>query len=149
MADQSNTVLAYWGEHRQQMRQSESQRAVLTNYVVVIASALAGFAVQQKLSRDTLVLAVLIILVGIYGTVTVAKYHERAEYHVTQARALTRTLVDLGALPPDETLLEEYRQHHYQKYPRLHRLRLHALWTGMHGAIAVLGLALLMVILAR
>lgn len=149
MADQNDTVLAFWGEHRQQMRQSESQRAVLTNYVVVIASALTGFAVQQKLSRDTLLLAILIILVGIYGAVTVAKYHERAEYHLTQARALTRTLVDLGALPSDDALLEEYRQHHYEGYPRLHRLRLHALWTGLHCTIAALGLALAVVILAR
>jgi soluble lytic murein transglycosylase-like protein len=39
MADQSDAVLAYWSEHRQQLRQSEGQRAVLTNYILVIASS--------------------------------------------------------------------------------------------------------------
>jgi hypothetical protein len=149
MADQSDAVLAYWSEHRQQLRQSEDQRAVLTNYVLVIASALTGFAVQQKLSRDTLPLAFLVMIVGIYGAVTVAKYHERAEYHLTQARALTRTLTDLGALPDDETFLDEHRQRHYAKYPRLHRIRLHALWTGLHTSVAMLGLALAIVILVK
>jgi hypothetical protein len=39
MADQSDAVLAYRSEHRQQLlRQSERQRAVLTNYILVIAN---------------------------------------------------------------------------------------------------------------
>ena len=50
MADQSDAVLAYWSEHRQQLRQSEGQRAILTNYVLVTASALTGFIAQQRLA---------------------------------------------------------------------------------------------------
>jgi hypothetical protein len=38
-----DTVLAYWREHREQLRQSENQRALLTNYVLVIAAAINGF----------------------------------------------------------------------------------------------------------
>jgi hypothetical protein len=41
-------VLAYWSEHRQQMRHSESQRAVLRNYILVIVAAASGFLVQQQ-----------------------------------------------------------------------------------------------------
>src|SRR5690242_19874218 len=105
MADQGDAVLAFWSEHRQQMRQSETQRSLLTNYVLVISSALTGLAVQQKLAREAFPLAVFVVVIGIYGAVTMAKYHERAEYHVTQARALTKTLTGLGTLPVDETLL--------------------------------------------
>jgi hypothetical protein len=82
----SDAVLAYWSEHRQQLRQSEGQRAVLTNYVLVIASALTGLIAQQKLALDTLPVAILMMLLGAYGAITVAKYHERAEYHLTQTR---------------------------------------------------------------
>ena len=149
MADQSEAVRAYWNEHRQQLRQSESQRAVLTNYILVIASALTGFITQQRLSSDTLPAAILMLILGVYGAVTVAKYHERAEYHLAQARALTKTLTDLGALPDNSALLDEYRQRHYDKYPRLSRLRLHMLWTGLHTAIAVTGFALAIAILSR
>jgi hypothetical protein len=89
------------------------------------------------------------LILGVYGAVTVAKYHERAEYHLAQARALTKTLTDLGALPDNSALLDEYRQRHYDKYPRLSRLRLHMLWTGLHTAIAVTGFALAIAILSR
>jgi hypothetical protein len=149
VADQRDAVLAYWSEHRQQLRQSEDQRAVLTNYVLVIASALTGFIAQQKLALDTLPVAILMLVLGVYGAITVAKYHERAEYHLTQARALTKVLTDLGVLPEDTALLDEYRQRHYDKYPRLRRIRLHMLWTGLHCAIAVGGFVLAIVILSK
>jgi hypothetical protein len=149
LADQSGAVLAYWSEHRQQLRQSENQRAVLTNCVLVIASALTGFIAQQKLALDTLPVAILMVVLGAYGAITVAKYHERAEYHLTQARALTKTLTDLGALPDETALLDEYRGQHYGKYPLLHRIRLHLLWTGLHTAIAIGGLVLTFVILLK
>jgi hypothetical protein len=61
--------------------------------------------------------------VGLYGAVSVAKYHERADYHLTQARALTRTLVQAGSLPDADTALENARQAHYNQYPRLSRIR--------------------------
>jgi len=149
VADRSDAVLAYWSEHRQQLRQSEDQRAVLTNYVLVIASALTGFIAQQRLALSTLPAAILMLVLGVYGAITVAKYHERAEYHLTQARALTKTLSDLGALPEDTELLDEYRQRHYDRHPRLHRIRLHMLWTGLHTAIAVGGFVLAIVIVSK
>ena len=61
---------------------------------------------------------------------------------------MTKTLTRHGVLPED-TVLDEHRQRHYDKYPRLHRIRLHMLWTGLHCAIAVGGFVLAIVILAR
>ena len=147
--NQADVVLAFWSEQRQQMRQSEDQRAVLTNYILVIVSALTGFAVQQKLATVTLPLTVLITLAGGYGAVTVAKYHERAVYHLGQARALAGVLETLGALPRDETLLEDRRAAHARQYRLLYRIRLHTLWTSLHLVIAALGLILTVVVLAK
>ena len=124
MSSPEDAVLAYWHEHREQLRQSENQRAVLTNYVLVIVAAISGLIVQQHFAVRTLPLSVLIVVIGLYGAVAVAKYHERADYHLVQARALTRVLVDSGALADHGTVLGESRQQHYRKYPRLHRLRL-------------------------
>src|SRR5437879_3782465 len=53
MAEPDSVVVAYWGEHRAQLRQSESQRAVLTNYVLAVAAALSGLVVQQRLRPGT------------------------------------------------------------------------------------------------
>ena len=146
MTDPATAVLAFWSEQRQQLRHSEDQRAALTNYLLVIVAALTGLIVQQRLQLRSLPLALLVAGIGGYGAVTVAKYHERAEYHLGQARALTRSLVDLGALPADETLLDQHRQAHYAKYRRLSRLRLHTLWTTLHASVAVFGVLLALVI---
>lgn len=141
MSEPSDIVLAYWNEHRLQLRQSETQRSVFTNYVLVIAAALVGLAVQQRLTLATLPISAVIAALGGYGALCTAKYHERATYHLTQARALTATLVDLGALPPNEHV-DQYRAAHYRAYPVLHRVRLHWLWTGLHLTIAAVGLTL-------
>jgi hypothetical protein len=140
-----DAVLAYWKEHREQFRQSENQRAVLTNYVLVITAAVSGLIVQQRFNMRTLPLSVLIVVIGLYGALASAKYHERADYHLFQARALTRVLIDAGALVDSNAVLEEFRQTHYRRYPRLRRIRLNWLWTGMHLGIAVFGAALVVV----
>jgi hypothetical protein len=143
-----DAVLAHWGEQREQLRQSENQRATLTNYVLVVASAISGLIVQQKFTGGTLALSALIVAIGLYGAVSAAKYHERAEYHLSQARALTQVLEDMGALG-DDARLQEHRQAHYRKYPRLHQVRLHWLWTGLHLAISGYGVILTVIILTR
>lgn len=102
---------------------------------------------QQQYATRTLAVALLITGIGLYGALASAKYHERAVYHLDQARALTKTLKDLGALG-DDTHPEQHRQAHYKNYPRLHRFRMHWLWTGLHLATAAYGAALCVVILA-
>jgi hypothetical protein len=140
-----DAVLAYWKEHREQLRQSENQRAVLTNFVLVIVAGISGFVVQQHFSLRTLPLSVLVVIIGLYGALAVAKYHERASYHLSQARALTRVLVESGALVDSRDLLDEVRQAHYAEYPRLGRLRLNWLWIGLHLGIAVYGAVLVII----
>jgi hypothetical protein len=107
-------VLAFWREHRDQLRQSETQRALLTNYLLVIAAALSALIVQQRFALATLPLSVLITVVGFYGAVSAAKYHERAEYHLMQARALTRALTEMGVLA-DQVGLDQARRDHYRR----------------------------------
>jgi hypothetical protein len=137
--------LAYWQEHREQLRQSENQRAVLTNFVLVLAAGVSSLVVQQHFAARTLPLSVLVVVTGLYGALAVAKYHERAEYHLQQARALTQALTTAGALADYRTALADSRAGHYRQYPRLHRIRLHRLWTGLHLGIATYGTALIVI----
>ncbi len=107
MTAPDDAVLAYWSEHREQLRQSESQRAVLTNYVLAIAAAISGLVVQQHFRLQTLPLSVLVVLIGLYGALAAAKYHERANYHLGQARALTQALVQSGDLADNDVILDQ------------------------------------------
>ncbi|WP_328653890.1 hypothetical protein OG598_08510 [Micromonospora sp. NBC_00330] len=142
MSQADAATLAYWGEHREQLRQSENQRAVLTNYLLAITAALSGLIAQQKFAVTTLPLSILITLSGLFGALATAKYHERAEYHLQQARALTQVLKEDSLLARGDDLTRQYREAHYRKHPRLHRIRLHRLWTGLHCGIAVYGMGL-------
>jgi hypothetical protein len=147
MADQSDAVLTYWKEHREQLRQSENQRGVMTNYILVIAAAIGGFIIQQHFNSRTIPLSILTVIIGLYGAIVAAKFHERANYHLFQARALTRVLVDAGTLPDSRTILQEYRQLHYDKYPQLVRIRLNWLWIGINAGVGMYGVVLLVITL--
>lgn len=138
----AEAIQLYWKEHREQLRQSENQRSTLTNFLLVIVAALTALIVQQRFAPATLPLSILIILFGFYGCVATAKLHERARYHLLQARALTSTLSEMGVLGP-EAPLEEARRLHAESFPVLVRVRLHTLWVILHLAIVVYGLALL------
>ena len=143
MTAPEDAVLAYWSEHRTQLRQSESQRAVLTNYVLAIAAAISGLVVQQHFRMQTLPLSIMVVLIGLYGALAAAKYHERANYHLGQARALTQVLVQSGELSDNDAILDRFRRDHYRELPGLSRIRLHWLWTGLLLGVAAYGLVLI------
>ena len=144
----SETVLlAYWKEHREQLRQSETQRSTMTNFIIVIVGVLSALIVQQKFSTQTLPLSILIVILGFYGFATAAKLYERAAYHLTQARALTYTLVEIGALGPEEQL-DAARVEHNIRFKHLVWIRLHNLWLVLHGIVCCYGLAIVVVTLA-
>lgn len=148
MSAPEEAVLAFWKEHREQLRQSETQRSTLTNFLLVIAAGLSALIVQQKFSGYVIPLAVFIIAIGVYGALTVAKYYERSAYHLEQARALTEVLKELGSLGADDAL-ERRRAAHYERFPRLRRIRLHRLWVGIHFGVVLLGVTLLAICIIR
>ncbi|MEO3972402.1 hypothetical protein [Streptomyces sp. CAU 1734] len=145
MAEVSEEAIRfYWKEHREQLRQCETQRSTLTNLLIVVTAALSALIVQQKFTLNVMPLCFFVILAGVYGAVAVSKYYERASYHLFQARALTRNLVEQGVLGSDGELIRA-RVEHYRRFPRLHRVRLHRLWVYLHLAIILYGLSLLFV----
>lgn len=145
MPDASDEAIrAYWKEHREQLRQCETQRSTLTNLLIVVTAALSALIVQQKFTLNVVPLCIFVVLTGAYGAVAVSKYHERASYHLSQARALTADLVALGVLGSKEGLVQA-RDEHNSRFPRLHRIRLHRLWVTLHLAIALYGVSLLCV----
>ncbi|MGX1708974.1 hypothetical protein ACWIFI_06560 [Streptomyces albidoflavus] len=134
-------IRAYWKEHREQLRQCETQRSTLTNLLIVVTAALSALIVQQKFTLNVIPLCVFVALTGMYGAVAVSKYYERASYHLSQARALTAELAARGVLGSKDGLVQA-RDDHNGRFPRLHRIRLHRLWVMLHVAIALYGVSL-------
>ena len=59
MADEVDILIKFCEEEWTQARQSENQRATMTNYIIIIAIAIFGLMVQMDLNTKALPLAIL------------------------------------------------------------------------------------------
>lgn len=139
MADGNDVLIELWKEQREQARQIENQRAMLTNIVILVVAAGLGFVAQKGLQPSVLVVTLPMMLLGSYGALACMKYRERSALHCAQALSL-RT--KLGALYPSLSIergwADTYRAQQ-ARFPRLFRVRLYALWVALHAGVAVVG----------
>jgi uncharacterized membrane protein len=74
-------LLRYCEENWAQARQSEDQRATITNFILTIAAATIAFIAQKELSSEALPMSVFLILLGSFGCFMTYKYYERFKMH--------------------------------------------------------------------
>ena len=98
MTENADILLQMIQEQWSQARQSESQRATMTNYIIAISSAILGFIVDKGLVRNIWPLTILLIVLGIYGALFSAKLYERFRHHIHRVDKMMRRL---DALYPD------------------------------------------------
>lgn len=142
-------LLKFCEEDWEQRRQSENQRSVMTNFILTIASAITVLIINNGLTLNNLPLSILLIFLGIFGAIAVAKLYERGEYHIESTKAWRQRIDELY---PDAELLTRRRQAdktHATKFGKTirERIRLHGLWINFNIAIAVLGIGLTALIL--
>jgi hypothetical protein len=145
--DSADVLLKHWEDQRAASRQSEEQRATLTNILLAISAVALGLISQQGLSRSMLAVTAALTFVGLFGAIASEKLYERFAWHNKQARELSE---QLETIVPGLNLKEPYsraRQQHRVKYKRINKIRLHWIWTTLHLATAATGLLLTLVIL--
>jgi hypothetical protein len=123
-----------------QAKQSEDQRAILSNFIVVIAVASEGFVVDRDFPKRALVVAISMIVLGLFGAVASAKYYER--FRLAMAR-VGRLREKLDLMYPQLGLdVAEKRADlkHAGRHSILRRIRLNFLWRLMMFGIALLGM---------
>ncbi|MEV2193448.1 hypothetical protein AB0I02_21030 [Streptomyces phaeochromogenes] len=142
MADASDVLIELWKEQREQARQTETQRATLTNIVILVVAAGLGFVAQKGLDPSALAVTIPIALLGAYGAIACMKFRERSALHGLQALHLR---VKLGNLHPGLEIepgwADTYRTQE-ARYPRLNKIRLYALWVSLHIGITTVGCVL-------
>jgi hypothetical protein len=143
----TKVLLAFMKEQWTQARQSENQRATLTNFLIVIFIALQGFIVQKQFALDTLVLAAVIIVLGIFGVIASAKYYERFRLSTNRVGEIMKHLDKMYPSSQLRMLQDRADVEHKKRYPRLHRLRLHYIWNVLHAIIALFGMINAIIIL--
>ena len=142
MSEDAKVLIEFIKQEWEQERQIENLRATITNWVVVLTVAIVGLIVDRGLSRMTLPLAVLLMVIGIYGMLASMKLYERFLFHRARVREW-RKRVD--QLHPDAQLLklrQAAHEKHTIKHPRLARLRLHTIWNWLHFLVFLAGVGL-------
>ncbi|MET8289448.1 hypothetical protein ABZV80_30015 [Streptomyces sp. NPDC005132] len=106
MADKAEILLQFWLEQRNQARQTEAQRATMTNIILLVVAAALGFAATRGLDqRSTLLVSLPMVGMGIFGAVISTKNYERYALHITYAQRLR---VQLDQLEPTLRIMDEW-----------------------------------------
>jgi hypothetical protein len=149
MADDSDILLKLFEEEWVQARQAEEQRTAFTNIVLIIASIVLGMISQSSLSKNVLPLTLLLAVLGIYGAVTSQKLYERHRFFVDRSRYWRKKLDELHPKLQIEKLRIEANAEHRKNFPRLEKMRLNILWLFLHITIAIAGIVLTILIIAK
>ncbi len=131
-----NEIDRQWG----QAKQSEDQRATLTNIIVVVAAASQGYVAEKNFATDTVVIASFLIMIGIFGLFATAKYYERFRHSMCRVGRLRERLDTMYPTLELERTKDRADLEHARRYPKLSNLRLNHLWSLMMVGIAALGI---------
>jgi hypothetical protein len=131
------------------VRHYEEQRAVITNFVLVASSLAIGFLSQKGITKLSLPVAILLVVLGAYGAVTVFKLYERTQFSSAFIN-IYRSKID--ELYPDAGIAkmgDDIRKYHQVRFPRAGKLHAHQLWVLLHLIIILTGISLTIAILVR
>lgn len=133
-------LLGFYAQQNAGLKHHETQRATITNLVVVVAGAIIGL--QQYLSNSLVqhLLAAFVVALGAFGALLSAKHYQLSTRHGSLARAYREKIEamnDICAIEHDKISAEIAK-----RLPKLSRLELWRLWVVFHLFIASLGVVL-------
>ena len=150
MADTNDVLIHIREEDLDLAKQAEDQRATMTNLVVIIASIIQGVLTQIGFVKNALPLAILLILLGIFGLIASAKQFEREKFHRERVSKIRHRLDELNPDAQIQASLEIAGKEHRAKHRFLSRkIHLNKIWLTLHTLIIVLGVIYLFIILLR
>lgn len=150
MKDEIEILLRYCEEQWNHIRHLEDQRATFTNFVTVVTAGLLGFVVQQRLSKQSLPLTILVVILGITGAIASEKFYERYDLHKKHEEQWLSQINELVPQARLKELAKEASDKHNAEFSKmLVNLRVHHVWRIYHLLIALLGVAATAIIIAK
>ena len=147
MADDTDVLIKFCDEARQEMRHIENQRATITNMSILISSVVVGYIAQQKLDFTLIPISVLMIFLGIYGIIFTSKLYERHQFAQSRIDHWTK---QIDKLQPKSNLLKLRAvadKEHTAQFPRMSKIKLNRLWMILHAFIMLVGIGITVIIL--
>jgi hypothetical protein len=138
-------------EHMTQARHQETLRSSMTTVLITLAGLIVSVVAFDKASSvGDLAPSLLLLLLGVFGIFFSAKHYERFNFHIARVRSYRAQLEESFPDVSWKTLREEADAYHDARFPKMVRHRQNQLWLILHGAIALLGATLaLLVVLKR
>ena len=149
MADNTDVLLKLYEEQCNQGRNCESQRSIVTNLIFTVSFGIIGLLVQKDFIPESLPLAFLIIVLGIYGGIMSAKLYERWQFHMTRARYYRRRIEELNPDTQVEQLTMKSNDEHNQQHSIFSKIRIHWIWVTLYIFIIMTGIASVIFIVTR
>lgn len=129
-----------WGE----MRHIENLREKVTILVVTVASAIAGFVMQQKFAIETKPFAWFVIILGVFGLLMTLKLFQ---LHQMDQKRLDKWYLYLesfcGANPQILKLRDLADKENKQHFNFISKLKHNYFWSAIHSFIIIAGIVLL------
>jgi hypothetical protein len=149
-ADEKDKINIFLAEYRNQsdwQRHNETQRAQLTNTLLVTSAALVAFLPKDRpLTYSDWPIPTFLIILGILGIMVVMKYWERFLFH---ARIEDAHRIILDSYFPNNLLIktreDTIKRHNKECQPLFKdkNLKQHWLWIGVFTLIILLGIIFL------
>ena len=141
-----DVLISFYKERNTSARNSEAQRTNITNFVITISGALLALIGYIGFLIYTLPIAIIIVILGIYGAIMSAKLYERFQYHNSVAKSYERQINELCPRVDIKLLIRSARNEHKKRFPRLYDMRLNKLWLFLHISIIILGIICIFII---
>lgn len=126
-------------------RHYENQRmGVASSAIPLVAILLAVIAIDQALTRLDLIPSLFIVIIGLHGILMSLRYEERFDFHYSRFRIL-RDELDQKLKVSVQSLNQIADRAHFANFPRVSKLKLRYLWSGLHATVVVIGVTLFIV----
>ncbi|HAL44673.1 MAG: hypothetical protein A2Y12_00305 [Planctomycetes bacterium GWF2_42_9] len=146
MADDIDVLLKFCDEQWTQCRQLETQRALVTNFVITVAAASLAFMGTKGFVPSSLPLGAILVFLGLYGAITSEKLYERWQFTRNRSRYWRKRIDELM---PNTRLLELQNQADKEYSHHLQHIRLHWLWVSLHLTVSLVGMGCITIILFK
>lgn len=131
-------------EQVRHIRHHESLRSRSTTIAVVISAAVLGLFAADVVSGQRWMLALLLILINVYGLLMSLKHYERSRLHHAVSRRYRDVISKASRFDSyelNELRLQAHAEHKARRW-LMWRVRVYTLWCGLHGLLVLLGTCL-------
>ena len=143
---QIDILLQTIDRHWNQAIQNEKQRANFTNYILLIVGAVQGYMIQRNYDTLSLVLAIIVLIFGLFGILITIKYYERFRLHASRVGRLMEKIKEIEPELDLDAIEKKADEKHSKKFPVMSGLRLNSLWLYFYYFLTGLGVVDIIII---